>query len=47
MAGKRSSQLKKIIKRYWRSHLSDDIRFLAAASADDFIIFRIWSIWPI
>ncbi|ANZ46267.1 helix-turn-helix domain-containing protein [Cloacibacillus porcorum] len=35
MAGKRSSQLKKIIKRYWRSHLSDDIRFLAAASADD------------
>lgn len=41
MAGKRSVQLKKIVKRYWKSRLSDEMRFLAAMSADDLQISSI------
>lgn len=41
MAGKRSVQLKKIVKRYWKSRLSDEMSFLAAMSADDLQISSI------
>ncbi|MDY2984311.1 MAG: AraC family transcriptional regulator [Synergistes jonesii] len=34
MSIKRSSQLKKIVKRYWRSRFRNDMRFLTASSED-------------